>query len=69
MQLVSLARAARLVGLDPRGFKKLLDRGKIPTIQTSPSRRMINLDELHKYFSVSANSVAASRAAQTEARL
>ena len=46
MQLVSLARGARVLGVSPDTLKKLIDSGEVKTIRVSPSRVKIDLPRL-----------------------
>lgn len=49
-EFVSAAAGARLAAMDPRAFKKILDRGEIKTFAISRGRRILYRRELLQWL-------------------
>jgi len=49
-EFVSAAAGARLVGMDPRAFKKVLDRGEIKAFLISSGRRILYRREVLQWL-------------------
>jgi hypothetical protein len=50
MDFVSIAQAARAVGIDPRTLRKLVDQGEVKATLISPKRLRVDLNQLREWF-------------------
>ena len=51
-EFLTAAAASRLAEMDPRAFKKILDRGEIKSFQISRDRRILYRSELERWLQI-----------------